>query len=66
TGNKVIQNGPYSGLRDCFRFLKRVWTYAGEREHLFDQTEDIHDTLSKAALEKANGSAKRTLARHLI
>ncbi|MCD8573607.1 MAG: leucine--tRNA ligase, partial [Gammaproteobacteria bacterium] len=47
-----------SGFEGCFRFLKRVWTYAGEREHLFDQTEDIHDTLSKAALEKATEAQK--------
>lgn len=47
-----------SGFDGCFRFLKRVWTYACERESLFDQTEDIHDTLSKAALEKATEEQK--------
>ena len=47
-----------SGFEGCFRFLKRVWTYACEREPLFDQTEDIHDTLSKTALEKATEEQK--------
>lgn len=47
-----------SGFEGCFRFLKRIWTYASERETLFDQTEVIHDGLSKACLEKASEEQK--------
>jgi leucyl-tRNA synthetase len=47
-----------SGFEGCFRFLKRVWTFSHERAGLFDQTDGIHEGLSKNSLEKATEEQK--------
>lgn len=51
-----------SGFEGCFRFLKRVWTFACERIKLFDQTENMNEgfnvCINKGNLEKANEEQK--------
>lgn len=47
-----------SGFDGCFKFLKRIWTFACERADLFEQTDGTHDCLSKTMLEKATEEQK--------
>ncbi len=47
-----------SGFEGCFKFLKRIWTFAHERTELFDQADSAQDCLNKNSLEKATEEQK--------
>lgn len=48
-----------SGFEGCFRFLKRIWTFAMERMDLCHQADNTQHGLNKIHLEKATDEQKK-------